>query len=50
MLPKGFDTTTWFWNIHADAQDFDSHTDDLEKIFGKVFSNHFGQLAIVSNR
>ncbi|VAH75280.1 unnamed protein product [Triticum turgidum subsp. durum] len=25
-LAKGPDTTTWIWNLHADAHDFDSHT------------------------
>ncbi|KAL5658986.1 hypothetical protein ACJX0J_032149, partial [Zea mays] len=24
------DTTTWIWNLHADAHDFDSYTGDLE--------------------
>jgi photosystem I P700 chlorophyll a apoprotein A1 len=46
-LAKGPDTTTWIWNLHVDAHDFDSHTDDLEDISSKVFSTHFGQLAII---
>lgn len=46
-LSKGPDTTTWIWNLHADAHDFDSHTTDLEDISRKVFSAHFGQLAII---
>ncbi|KAJ3668329.1 hypothetical protein LUZ61_022580 [Rhynchospora tenuis] len=25
-IAKGPDTTTWIWNLHADAHDFDSHT------------------------
>jgi len=25
-LSKGPNTTTWIWNLHADAHDFDSHT------------------------
>jgi hypothetical protein len=41
------DTTTWIWNLHADAHDFDSHTGDLEEISRKVFSAHFGQLSII---
>ncbi|KAL4357055.1 hypothetical protein AHAS_Ahas09G0148400 [Arachis hypogaea] len=44
---KGPDTTTWIWNLHADAHDFDSHTSDLEEISRKVFSAHFGQLSII---
>jgi len=47
LLSKGPNTTTWIWNLHADAHDFDSHTTDLEDISRKVFSAHFGQLAII---
>ena len=46
-LAKGPKTTTWIWNLHADAHDFDSHTSDLEEISRKVFSAHFGQLGII---
>ncbi|CAN6892659.1 unnamed protein product [Brassica oleracea] len=46
-IAKGPDTTTWIWNLHADAHDFDSHTNDLEDISRKVFSAHFGQLSII---
>lgn len=46
-LSKGPNTTTWIWNLHADAHDFDSHTTDLEDISRKVFSVHFGQLAVI---
>ena len=46
-LSKGPNTTTWIWNLHADAHDFDSHTTDLEDISRKIFSVHFGQLAII---
>ncbi|RYR40776.1 hypothetical protein HN51_026903 [Arachis hypogaea] len=46
-IAKGPDTTTWIWNLHADAHDFDSHTSDLEEIFRKIFSVHFGQLSII---
>lgn len=31
-IAKGPDTTTWIWNLHANAHDFDSHTSDLEEI------------------
>jgi len=31
-LARGPKTTTWIWNLHADAHDFDSHTSDLEDI------------------
>jgi hypothetical protein len=44
-LAKGPATTTWIWDLHADAHDFDSHTTNLEEISRKVFSAHFGQLA-----
>ncbi len=46
-LSKGPNTTTWIWNLHADAHDFESHTTDLEDISRKIFSAHFGQLAII---
>jgi len=46
-LSKGPTSTTWVWNLHADAHDFDSHTTDLEDISRKVFSAHFGHLAII---
>ncbi|NET36005.1 MAG: photosystem I core protein PsaA [Cyanothece sp. SIO1E1] len=46
-LARGPKTTTWIWNLHADAHDFDSQTSDLEDISRKVFSAHFGHLAIV---
>ncbi|XP_029152718.1 acetyl-coenzyme A carboxylase carboxyl transferase subunit beta, chloroplastic-like [Arachis hypogaea] len=46
-IAKEPDTTTWIWNLHADAHDFDSHTSDLEEISRKVFSAHFGQLSII---
>ncbi|ESQ50962.1 hypothetical protein EUTSA_v10022971mg, partial [Eutrema salsugineum] len=34
-IAKRPDTTTWIWNLHADAHDFD------------IFSAHFGQLSII---
>ena len=47
ILAKGPKTTTWIWNLHADAHDFDSHTNSLEDVSRKIFSAHFGQLAII---
>lgn len=46
-LAKGPKTTTWIWNFHANAHDFDSHTNDLQDISRKIFSAHFGHLAVV---
>nr|YP_009243827.1 photosystem I P700 chlorophyll a apoprotein A1 [Sporolithon durum]AMK96069.1 photosystem I P700 chlorophyll a apoprotein A1 [Sporolithon durum] len=46
-LAKGPTTTTWIWNLHADAHDFDSHTSSLEEVSRQIFSAHFGQLAII---
>ena len=46
-LAKGPKTTTWIWNLHADAHDFDSQTSSLEDISRKVFSAHFGQLSLI---
>jgi len=46
-LARGPKTTTWIWNLHANAHDFDSQTSDLEDISRKIFSAHFGHLAVV---
>ncbi|MEH2076048.1 MAG: photosystem I core protein PsaA [Nostoc sp.] len=46
-LARGPKTTTWIWNLHALAHDFDTHTSDLEDISRKIFSAHFGHLAVV---
>jgi len=46
-LAKGPKTTTWIWNLHADAHDFDIQSKSLEEISRKIFSAHFGQLAII---
>ena len=46
-LAKGPKTTTWIWNLHADAHDFDTQTNSLEDVSRKIFSAHFGQLSII---
>ncbi|MGF1539821.1 MAG: photosystem I core protein PsaA [Pleurocapsa sp.] len=46
-LARGPKSTTWIWNLHANAHDFDTHTNDLEDISRKIFSAHFGHLAVV---
>nr|AYO28049.1 photosystem I P700 chlorophyll a apoprotein A1 [Synura petersenii] len=46
-LAKGPKTTTWIWNLHADAHDFDIQTNSLEDVSRKIFSAHFGQLSII---
>ncbi|NDE21989.1 MAG: photosystem I core protein PsaA, partial [Synechococcaceae bacterium WB9_3_282] len=46
-LAKGPKTTTWIWNLHSRAHDFDSHTSDLEEVSRKIFSAHFGHLAVI---
>jgi len=46
-LAKGPKTTTWIWNLHADAHDFDIQSSSLEDISRKIFSAHFGQLSII---
>jgi photosystem I P700 chlorophyll a apoprotein A1 len=45
-LAKGPKTTTWIWNLHADAHDFDGQTSAIEEVSRKIFSAHFGQLAV----
>ena len=45
--------TQWIWGLHADAHDFDIHRinttskSSMEDVSRKVFSAHFGQLAII---
>jgi photosystem I P700 chlorophyll a apoprotein A1 len=46
-LARGPKTTTWIWNLHALAHDFDAQTSDLEDVSRKVFAAHFGQLAVI---
>ncbi|KAI3839584.1 hypothetical protein MKX03_003693 [Papaver bracteatum] len=46
-IAKVPNTTTWIWNLHVDAHDFNSHTSYLEEISRKVFSAHFSQLSII---
>ena len=46
-LARGPKTTAWIWNLHADAHDFDTHTNNLEDISRKIFSAHFGHLAVI---
>jgi photosystem I P700 chlorophyll a apoprotein A1 len=46
-LAKGPKTTTWIWNLHSDAHDFDTQTSSLEEISRKIFSAHFGQLSLI---
>lgn len=47
-LSKGPKITSWIWNLHADAHDFDAHDENcLEKVSRKIFSAHFGQLSII---
>src|SRR5512138_1228866 len=40
-------STTWLWNLHADAHDFRSQTSDLENISRRIFASHFGHLSFV---
>jgi len=47
LLKGGPVTTTWVWNLHAEAHDFDRHSSDLQEISRKVFSAHFGQIGII---
>nr|UIB38800.1 photosystem I P700 apoprotein A1 [Trentepohlia sp. YN1242] len=46
-LSKGANTTAFIWNLHADAHDFDSQTNDIQEISRKIFSAHFGQIAVI---
>jgi photosystem I P700 chlorophyll a apoprotein A1 len=46
-LAKGPKTPTWVWNLHANAHDFDAHTSDLQEVSRRIFSAHFGHLAVI---
>jgi len=46
-LAKGPKTTTWIWNLHADAHDFDRHSNDAQENSRKIFSAHFAHLGII---
>jgi photosystem I P700 chlorophyll a apoprotein A1 len=47
-LAKGPETTTWIWDIHATAHEFDLQSNlDLQETSRKVFGAHFGHLSIV---
>jgi photosystem I P700 chlorophyll a apoprotein A1 len=46
-LAKGPKTTSWIWNLHANAHDFDAHTSDLQEVSRRIFSAHFGHLAVI---
>jgi hypothetical protein len=35
------------FGTYADAHDFDSQTSSLEEVSRKIFSAHFGQLAVI---
>ena len=46
-LAKGPKTTTWIWNLHADAHDFDKHSNDAQENSRKIFAAHFAHLGII---
>ncbi len=39
-LARGPKTTTWIWNLHALAHDFDTHTSDLEDMHSPTILIH----------
>jgi photosystem I P700 chlorophyll a apoprotein A1 len=47
LTKKGPKTTTWIWNLHADAHDFDAQTTSYVEITRRIFGAHFGQLSII---
>ena len=48
ILRKGPTFTTWIWNLHANAHDFNSYGFDFQEVSRKVFGAHFGQLGVIS--
>jgi len=46
-LSKGPNTTTWIWNLHSDAHDFDVQQSSVAVIARKVFSSNLAHLSLV---
>lgn len=46
-LSKGAKTTTWIWNLHASAHDFDIQQGSAGLIARKVFSSNLAHLSLV---
>jgi photosystem I P700 chlorophyll a apoprotein A1 len=46
-LSKGPKTTTWIWNLHSDAHDFDMQQSSIAVITRKVFSSNLAHLSLV---
>ena len=47
ILAKGPQTTTWIWNLHADAHDYNASSSSDSITSRKVFSSNLAHLAIV---
>lgn len=46
-LSKGPKTTTWIWNLHSNAHDFDIQQSSMAVITRKVFSSNSAHLSLV---
>ena len=46
-LSKGPKTTTWIWNLHSDAHDFDMQSKLAIRLTRKVFSSNLAHLSLV---
>ena len=46
-LSKGPKTTTWIWNLHSDAHDFEMQQSSIALITRKVFSSNLAHLSLV---
>ena len=46
-LSKGPKTTTWIWNLHSDAHDFDMQQSSIAVIRRKGFSSNLAHLSLV---
>ena len=46
-LSKGPKTTTWIWNLHSDAHDFDMQQSSQFLVTRKVFSSNVAHLSLV---
>lgn len=40
-------STTWIWNVHADAHDFRSYSDNFAIVSRQIFATHFGHVSLI---
>jgi hypothetical protein len=46
-LSPACSSTTWIWNVHADAHDFRSYSDNFAIVSRQIFATHFGHVSLI---